>query len=43
MFDQVRDHYVTILREIRETGLAKDERVIASPQGAEIEVGAGGS
>jgi glycine C-acetyltransferase len=39
MFDQAREHYQKILDEIRESGLWKHERIIASPQGAEIEVG----
>ena len=39
MFDQARPHYQKLLDEIRESGLWKHERIIASPQGAEIEVG----
>jgi glycine C-acetyltransferase len=39
MFEQARKHYADILAEIREAGLWKDERVITSPQGAEIAVG----
>jgi glycine C-acetyltransferase len=38
MFEQAQDHYVKILREIEEAGLYKHERIIASPQGAEISV-----
>ncbi|MBL9101602.1 MAG: glycine C-acetyltransferase [Myxococcales bacterium] len=38
MFDQARDHYTATLREIRDAGLYKHERLIASPQGAEISV-----
>jgi glycine C-acetyltransferase len=38
MFDQVKEHYSKILGEIRNSGLWKEERVIASPQGVEIEV-----
>src|SRR6266513_145134 len=38
MFEQVREHYGNILAEIRKAGLWKEERVIASPQGVEIEV-----
>ena len=38
MFTQARDHFVKTLSEIREAGLYKEERVIASPQGAEITV-----
>ena len=36
MFDQSRSHYQSILREIRDAGLSKDERIIASPQGTQI-------
>jgi glycine C-acetyltransferase len=39
MFEQARQHYEEILAEIRDAGLWKDERVITSPQGAEIAVG----
>jgi len=38
MFEQAQEHYGKILAEIRNSGLWKDERVIASPQGVEIEV-----
>jgi glycine C-acetyltransferase len=38
MFEQAREHYGKILGEIRKAGLWKEERVIASPQGVEIEV-----
>ena len=38
MFSKARDHYAKTLAEIREAGLYKDERVIASPQGAQITV-----
>src|SRR3954451_8134262 len=38
MFEQAREHYGKILEEIRRAGLWKEERVIASPQGVEIEV-----
>src|SRR5213075_2309699 len=38
MFEQVKGHYEQILGEIRGAGLWKEERVIASPQGVEIEV-----
>jgi glycine C-acetyltransferase len=41
MFEQARDHYVQILAEIEQAGLTKRERIIASPQGAEITVGEG--
>ena len=39
MYAQARDHYAAILAEIQGAGLYKHERVIASPQGAEITVG----
>jgi len=39
MFDRARDHYRAILDEIRSSGLWKEERIIASPQGADISVG----
>ena len=38
MYSQARDHYAAILAEIQGAGLYKHERVIASPQGAEITV-----
>jgi glycine C-acetyltransferase len=38
MFDQARDHYAKTLADIRNAGLWKEERVIASPQGVEINV-----
>jgi glycine C-acetyltransferase len=38
MFEQAQDHYAKILSEIEEAGLYKHERIIASPQGAEISV-----
>jgi glycine C-acetyltransferase len=39
MFDNVRQHYTAILDEIRQSGLWKEERIIESPQAAEIRVG----
>ncbi len=39
MFEQAKDHYASILDEIREAGLYKHERIIESPQGSEISVG----
>jgi glycine C-acetyltransferase len=39
MFEQARAHYAGILDEIRQSGLWKDERIIESPQAAEIRVG----
>jgi glycine C-acetyltransferase len=38
MFEQARAHYAGILDEIRQSGLWKDERIIESPQAAEIRV-----
>jgi glycine C-acetyltransferase len=38
MFQPAREHYAAILAEIQAAGLSKHERVIASPQGAEITV-----
>jgi glycine C-acetyltransferase len=38
MFSHARDHYAKTLDEIRAAGLYKEERVIASPQGAQITV-----
>src|SRR5690349_5724379 len=38
MFEQAKDHYVQILREIEEAGLYKHERIIDTPQGAAISV-----
>ena len=39
MFDDARAHYQKTLGEIREAGLYKEERVISTPQAAEIGVG----
>jgi glycine C-acetyltransferase len=39
MFEQARAHYAGILDEIRQSGLWKEERIIESPQAAEIRVG----
>ncbi|HWM84721.1 MAG TPA: glycine C-acetyltransferase [Kofleriaceae bacterium] len=39
MFEQARAHYAAILDDIRQSGLWKEERIIESPQAAEIEVG----
>ncbi len=41
MFNQAQEHYAAILTEIRDAGLYKDERIIASPQGSAIRVGDG--
>ena len=40
MFESMRSHLVTQLEEIREAGLWKPERVIESPQGANVAVAA---
>jgi glycine C-acetyltransferase len=39
MFEQAKSHYEAILAEIRGAGLEKRERIITSPQSAEITVG----
>jgi glycine C-acetyltransferase len=39
MFEQARAHYASILDDIRQSGLWKEERIIESPQAAEIRVG----
>ncbi|WP_428265989.1 glycine C-acetyltransferase [Haliangium sp.] len=39
MFEQAKDHYRSILDEIRTAGLWKHERIITSPQGDQISVG----
>ena len=41
MFERAQPIYEQILHEIDEAGLTKHERIIASPQGAEIQVEAG--
>ena len=41
MYNNYQDHLATILNEIREAGLYKNERIIVSPQGAEIELSTG--
>ena len=38
MFSKARDYYAKALADIREAGLSKEERVITSPQGAQITV-----
>jgi glycine C-acetyltransferase len=38
MYGKYKDHLVNEIKNIREAGLYKNERVIASPQGANIEV-----
>jgi glycine C-acetyltransferase len=39
MFDKAKEFYAATLKEIRDAGLYKDERIIESPQGASIKVG----
>lgn len=41
MYINYQNHLVKILDEIREAGLYKNERIIVSPQGAEIELNTG--
>jgi len=41
MYKNYKNHLSRLLEEIREAGLFKDERVIVSPQGAEIELESG--
>ena len=41
MFDKYQKHLVKIIDEIKEAGLYKNERIIVSPQGAEIELNTG--
>ena len=41
MYDNYRDHLTIQLREIKEAGLYKNERIIVSPQGAEITLDTG--
>jgi glycine C-acetyltransferase len=41
MYTNYKEHLVKIINEIRDNGLYKNERIIVSPQGAEIELGTG--
>lgn len=41
MYTNYQKHIVGIINEIKEAGLYKDERIIVSPQGAEIELNTG--
>jgi glycine C-acetyltransferase len=41
MYNNYQNHLIKIIGEIREAGLYKNERVIVSPQGAEIELNTG--
>ena len=41
MYGKIKDHLQQELQTIKDSGLYKEERIITSPQGAEIEVSAG--
>jgi glycine C-acetyltransferase len=41
MYTNYQKHIVGIINEVKEAGLYKDERIIVSPQGAEIELNTG--
>ncbi len=41
MYKEYKSHLDTVLKEIKEAGLYKNERIIVSPQGAEIELNTG--
>jgi glycine C-acetyltransferase len=41
MYNNYQDHLARIINEIKEAGLYKNERIIVSPQGAEIELNTG--
>jgi len=41
MYNNYQNHLEKIIEEIKEAGLYKDERIIVSPQGAEIELNTG--
>jgi glycine C-acetyltransferase len=41
MYNNYQDHFVKLINEIKEAGLYKNERIIVSPQGAEIELNTG--
>jgi glycine C-acetyltransferase len=41
MYNNFKEHLSTILGEIKDAGLYKNERIIVSPQGAEIELNTG--
>jgi glycine C-acetyltransferase len=41
MYTEYQTHLVNIINEIRDSGLYKNERIIVSPQGAEIELNTG--
>ncbi len=41
MYGKIKDHLITELQEIKDAGLYKSERIITSPQGAEITISTG--
>lgn len=41
MYGKIKDHLIDELHEIKESGLFKEERIITSPQGAEITLNTG--
>jgi glycine C-acetyltransferase len=41
MYGKIKEHLATELANIREAGLFKNERIITSPQGAEITINTG--
>jgi len=41
MYNNYQSHLIKIIDEIKEAGLYKNERIIVSPQGAEIELNTG--
>ena len=41
MYGKIKDHLINEIKDIHEAGLYKDERIIVSPQGAEIELESG--
>jgi glycine C-acetyltransferase len=41
MYTDYKKHLDTVINEIKEAGLYKNERIIVSPQGAEIELNTG--
>lgn len=41
MYTDYKNHLTSVLNEIKEAGLYKNERIIVSPQGAEIELNSG--
>ena len=41
MYNDYKNHLINLINGIREAGLYKNERIIVSPQGAEIELNTG--